>query len=185
MDSSIILYALSTIGVFAIIWFFVKRSQRNSFYNAIKTISSEHKKGIVVPDGLDGFIELGYLLLTPHGLLVVEYRDVKGTVFPGENLEQWPVMYEGQRNSISNPYQALRHRLTAVKALVSDVPISGVLVFPDDIEFGNTPPDDVIRVSELYRRFGNKDIVNQEQLVSAFKQSFNDLNAHQMYLGTH
>jgi len=175
MDNSIILYVLSTIGVFAIIWFFVKRNQRSSFYNAIKTISSEHKKGIVVPDGLDGFIELGYLLLTPHGLLVIEYRELKGTIFPGENLEQWPVMHDGQRNSITNPYQALRHRLTAVKALVKDVPVSGVLVFPDEIEFGNSPPEDVIRVSELYKRYAPQNIGNQEQLVSAFKQSFNDL----------
>ncbi len=145
------------------------------FKRTVKKISSEYKRQVIIPDGLDGFIELEHLLLTPHGLLVIDYRDVKGTIFPGENLEQWPIMHEGRRTSITNPYSTMKHRVTAVKGMVTDVPVNGFLVFPDAIEFGNKPPENVLKISELSQRFNQKHIHNREQLVSSFKQRFNEL----------
>jgi len=146
-----------------------------TFKRTIKKISSEYQRDVVVPDGLDGFIELEYLLLTPHGLLVLDYRDVKGTIFPGEHLEQWPIMQEGRRTSINNPYATMKHRVTAVRGLVQDVPVEGFLIFPDDIEFGSKPLEGVLKVSELYERFNQKNISNREQLISSFKPRFNEV----------
>jgi len=162
----------------ALIAFVLWRRRTTGFKRVIKKISSEYKSQVIIPDGLDGFIELEHLLLTPFGLLVLDYREIKGTIFPGEQLEQWPIMHEGRRTSIMNPYALMKNRVTSVKGLVNDVPVIGYLIFSDDVEFGNTPPDNVLKVSELYQKYNQKNIANREQLTSSFKQRFNEVASY-------
>lgn len=173
MSETGIIIVAALLGLSGLVYFLLRKKKLN-FKQVIQKISSEYRRDVVIPDGLDGLIELEHLLLTPHGLLVIDYRDAQGTVFPGENLEQWPIMQEGRRTSINNPYTGLKHRVTAVKGLVDDVPIIGVLVFPDEVQFGNAPPENVLHVSELYKRYRQKD-AEQSQLKIPYQSRFDEL----------
>ena len=174
MDSGL-LFGLGLLLVLALIYIFFYRSRKLDFNTVVKKISSEYRKNIVIPDGLDGFIEIEHFLLSSSGLLVIDYREASGTIFPGENLEQWPIMHEGKRSSFNNPYQRMKNSVTALSQLVSNVPITGLLVFPDTVNFGNKPPENVITVSELYKRYHSKDVNNTDQLISSFRQYYNDV----------
>ncbi len=156
--------------------FYWLRSRSSSLKRKLKYISAEYQRHIVIPDGLDGYIELDYLLLTPHGLVVLDYRDIEGTIFPGSNFDLWTVLDGHQRFSIQNPFTIMRNRLNSVRALVKDVPVLGVVVFPDDVKFGNEAPENVIHESDLLTRFSNADKANKELLVKAFHQPYKFLS---------
>ena len=158
--------------LFFAVGFYWYRSRTPSLKRKLKIISSEYQRYIVIPDGLDGYIELDYLLLTPHGLVVLDYRESEGTVFPGESFELWTVLNGHQRFSIQNPFTIMRNRLNSVRALVKDVPVQGVVVFPDAVKFGNEPPENVIHESDLLTRFDTAESANKELLVKAFHQQY-------------
>lgn len=152
------------------------RGRHSKLVRIIRQISSEHKRHLVIPDGLDGHIELDYLLLTSHGLVVLDHREIHGTIFPGAQLDLWTVLQDNHRFSIQNPFVTMRHRLNAVRALVKDVPVSGIVVFPDAVTFGNEPPENVIKESDLLERFSNSGIANTEMLIKAFHQPYKYLS---------
>lgn len=157
--------------------FYWLRSRTPSLKRKLKYISTEYQRHIVIPDGLDGYIELDYLLLTPHGLVVMDYRDIEGTIFPGATFDLWTVLDGHQRFSIQNPFTIMRNRLNSVRALVKDVPVQGVVVFPDAVKFGNEAPENVIHESDLLTRFGTTDKANKELLVKAFHQPYKFLSS--------
>jgi hypothetical protein len=162
------------LGAVAYYWL---RARDSGLKRQLRHICTEYKRHLVIPDGLDGYIELDYLLLTSHGLVVLDYRDIQGTIFPGVNLDLWTVLQDKQRFSIQNPFTTMRHRLNAVRALVKDVPVSGVVVFPDEVHFGNEAPENVIKQSQLESRFSDHDVANKEMLIKAFHQPYKNLTS--------
>ncbi|MBT8141931.1 MAG: NERD domain-containing protein [Gammaproteobacteria bacterium] len=157
--------------------FYAWHARKPGLHRKLKMISPEYTRHLVIPDGLDGHIELDYLLLTPHGLVVMDYREIHGTIFAGANLDLWTVLQDHNRFSIQNPFNTMRHRLNAVRGLVKDVPVIGLVVFPDVARFGNTPPENVIHESELLERFSPGIVSNQELLTKAFHQQYKILSA--------
>ena len=172
MSSLEVTLSLLVCLLFIAVAFYWLRSRTPSLKRKLKYISTEYQRHIVIPDGLDGYIELDYLLLTPYGLVVLDYRDIEGTIFPGAGFDLWTVLDGHQRFSIQNPYTIMRNRLNSVRALVKDVPVQGVVVFPDAVKFGNEAPDNVIHESDLLTRFATADKANKELLVKAFHQQY-------------
>jgi len=168
--------SLLVVLLFLAVGFYWWRSRTSSLKRKLNYISSEYQRHIVIPDGLDGYIELDYLLLTTHGLIVLDYRDIEGTIFPGAGFALWTVLQGHQRFSIQNPYTTMRNRLNAVRELVKDVPVQGVVVFPDAVRFGNQAPENVIHESDLLTRFEETDNPNKEQIVKAFHHQYKFLS---------
>ena len=133
--------------------FYMLRGRDSNLKRKLKQISSEYKRHLLIPDGLDGHIELDYLLLTSQGLVVLDHRDISGTIFPGAHLDLWTVLQDNQRFS------------------------TGLVVFPDKAQFGNEPPENVIRESDLCERFKEKDNANKEVLIKAFHQPYKYLTS--------
>ena len=62
------------------------RTPRRRLLATIKAISADHLHDVVIPDGLDGHIHLDLVLLTGHGILVLDVKDHDGSVFAGVNM---------------------------------------------------------------------------------------------------
>ena len=84
---------------------------RRRLLATVKAISSDALSDIVIPDGLDGQIHLDLVLLTVRGILVLDIKDHRGSVFAGANMEQWTVMDGPRRISVRNPLGALHDRV--------------------------------------------------------------------------
>lgn len=96
---------------------------------------------VVIPDDVDGEIHLDLVLLTPRGILVLEVRHVSGTLFWGDQLEQWTVLDGARRTVLKNPLPGLQARRHAVRAVVPDAPVDGCVLLAGQIEIaGETPP---------------------------------------------
>ncbi len=120
--------------VLLIVWLIVKIIRRKSggLEHALAEISFDRIEGLVIPSADEGEILIDYLLLTSQGLLILEVKDVQGTLFGGDKLQDWTVITNERRFTFSNPQPALYDRIAAVKQIVREVPVAGRILFLDE-----------------------------------------------------
>ncbi|MFK8028969.1 MAG: nuclease-related domain-containing protein [Gammaproteobacteria bacterium] len=138
------------------VWWLRRSSFTRQLNRTIKKISSDSLNDIIVPDGLDGEIQLDYLLLTEKGILVLDIKHVNGRLYGGDNMDDWTVIDRGQRFTFTNPAGPLRERVIAIKTLLKDVPVSGRVVVLGDLKFATGVPDCVVSLSRLQDEFAGQ-----------------------------
>jgi hypothetical protein len=136
---------------------------------ALGDISYERIEKLVIPSADEGEIQVDQLLLTSQGLLILEIKDIQGTVFGSDKMSDWAVIAEERRFTFPNPQPALYDRIAAVKQIVREVPVAGRVLFLEGAEFTKGVPSMVCDLDELVREFGepNKDAARFK--IEAFK----------------
>lgn len=162
---------LLTLVLLLLLAILIWRRRRKPWYpleRTLKKISRDLRRNILVPDGMGGQIQLDYLVLTEQGILVLDTRLAPGVVFGGDRMDEWAVMGDGGRFGIANPQESLFDRLAAVRAIASDVPVSGFVVFTDHSRFTKGMPSHAILVSDLEQRFASNEDSGGDKLVESF-----------------
>ena len=157
--------------VLLIVWLIVKIIRRKSggLEHALAEISFDRIEGLVIPSADEGEILVDYLLLTSQGLLILEVKDVQGTLFGGDKLQDWTVITNERRFTFSNPQPALYDRIAAVKQIVREVPVAGRILFLDGAEFTKGTPGLVSNLTQLVEEFGEPDKKAAKFKIDAFK----------------
>ena len=153
-----------------LIWLWYRRRGGGSRLQRVLTdISHDRIDGLLIPNGDDGEIQIDHLLLTSQGLLIVDIKDVVGTVFGSDKMQEWTVISEDRRFTFSNPQPALYDRIAAVRHIVRQVPVAGRVVFLDGAEFTKGIPELVTGIDDLQAEFGEADKAVANVKVEAFK----------------
>ena len=139
-----------------------------SLSQALDAISYERIEGLLIPNTEDGEIQIDHLALTAKGLLIVDVKDVHGTVFGSDKMENWTCIAENHQFSFSNPQTALYDRIAALYELVSDIPIAGRIVFLEGAEFTKGVPGMVSTLDDLVEEFGVADKEASQSKIEAF-----------------
>ncbi len=130
-----------------------RRSRRRRLLERLDRIAYATVHQVLVPDGMGGYFHVDHLLLTPRGLLILDTRRVPGLIFGGDQMSEWTVMARGRRYTFENPQPALYDRIAAVKALVGETPVDGLLVFSNLGKFAKGRPKAVIMLDALEVEF--------------------------------
>ena len=154
-------------GLIAIISRSRTRGQR-ALMKTIRAISHDYLEKVVVPDGMDGNIEIDYLLLTSRGLLVLDVKEIGGTIFAGASLDRWAVMDGTERFAINNPVGPSLSRIIAVKRLTPHLPVHGRIVFTQDTDFRGDELPQVVSMAELRAQFTAAEMAAADRPVDAF-----------------
>jgi hypothetical protein len=101
--------------------------------------------------------------------LILELKDVQGTVFGGDKLQDWTVINKQRRYTFSNPQPALYDRIAAVRQIVREVPVAGRILFLDGAEFAKGTPGLVSTLAQLVSEFGEPDKKAAKFKIEAFK----------------
>ena len=169
-DQSTWMIAGGAIVVLLVVWLIYRRRfAGDRLKRVLDDISYDRVDGILIPNGDEGEIQIDHLLLTSHGLLIVDIKDVSGTVFGSDKMEKWTVISKKHRFTFSNPQPALYDRIAAVRHIVRQVPVEGRLVFLDDAEFTKGVPQFVAGLDELHAEFGEPDKAAGKFKIEAFK----------------
>ena len=104
---------------------------------------------ILIPNIDDGEISIEYAMLTHQGIVIVDVKDVEGNVFGSDSMQDWTVISDDRRFTFGNPQFALYDRLAAIRRLVTNVPVSGYVVFTNRSQFSKGQPSDVIAMDAL------------------------------------
>lgn len=165
------LLSIGALVLLSIVWIVVRfvRGRGGDFERAVADISFDRIEGLVIPNADEGEILVDYLLLTSQGLLILEIKDVQGTVFGGDKLQDWTVINNERRYTFSNPQPALYDRIAAVRQIVREVPVAGRILFPDGAEFTKGTPGLVSSLAQLVSEFGEPDKKAAKFKIEAFK----------------
>ena len=165
------LLPIAAIVLLLIAWLVYRlvRGRGGDFERAVADISFDRIDGLVIPNADEGEILVDYLLLTSQGLLVLEVKDVQGTVFGGDKLQDWTVINNERRYTFSNPQPALYDRIAAVRQIVREVPVAGRILFLDGAEFAKGTPGLVSNLDQLVSEFGEPDKKAAKFKIEAFK----------------
>ena len=158
-----------------------RRRSSDRLSRVLDDIAFERIDGLVVPNSDEGEIQIDHLLLTAQGLLVLHIKDVQGTVFGSDKMQDWTVIADERRYTFSNPQPALYDRIAAVRQIVRQVPVSGRVLFLDGAEFSKGTPRMVCNLDELSGEFGESDSAAAQRKVEAFKPHWEQLSK---YAGT-
>jgi hypothetical protein len=152
-------------------WFLYRRffTGAGTLEHVLNEISYDRINGLVLPNADEGEILIDQLLLTSSGLLVLEVKDIQGTVFGGDKLQEWSAMTQKGRFTFANPQPGLFDRIAAVRQIVRDVPVEGRLLFPNGAEFAKGVPDHVCSLEALQQEFGEADKSAARFKIEAFK----------------
>jgi hypothetical protein len=161
---------LPVLALLLILWLLYRFSKRgDKLQRTLTEIAHERVDALVIPNGDDGEIQLDYLLLTSQGLLILHIKDVQGTVFGSDKMQDWTVISDDRRYTFSNPQPALYDRIAAVRQIVNQVPVAGRVLFLDGSEFTKGVPGLVCNLDELLEEFGERDKAAAQKKIEAFK----------------
>ncbi len=150
-------------------WFYRRRQGGNHLQRVLDDIGYDRIDGVLIPNGDDGEIQIDHLLLTSRGLLIIDIKDVSGTVFGSDKMENWTVISDRHRFTFANPKPGLYDRIAAVRHIVRQVPVEGRLVFLDGAEFTKGVPDLVASIDDLHAEFHEADKASVKFKIEAFK----------------
>lgn len=151
---AVLAVALATVTALACwLLFQPQRRQDRALKRTIRHISRDILHDIVVPDGVDGEVQIDTLLLTERGWLILEIKHAEGKLFGGERMDNWTALSARRRITFANPLPVLRRREVALTTLFKDVPVHGRVVFVGEVELGADLPDSVTTVARLYDEF--------------------------------
>lgn len=171
LDQSPWAMSLAAVAALLLLWLALRwfTGRRTPLQKALGDISYERIEKLVIPSADEGEIQIDQLLLTSQGLLILEVKDVQGTVFGSDKMSDWTVIAQERRFTFPNPQPGLYDRIAAVKQIVREVPVSGRVLFLDGAEFTKGVPSMVCDLDELVREFGepNKDAARFK--IEAFK----------------
>jgi hypothetical protein len=119
----------------------------------LESLSVECLHDVAVADGAGGHLHVDYLLLTPRGVLVLDFWDVVGNVFGSDPMTHWTVTRAKHRHTFPNPQAALYDRLAALRVVLGAVPVEGRIVFADSALFPKGMPRFTLLESKLASEF--------------------------------
>ena len=170
LDEAPWILPLAAIGVLLLIWLIYTRffARGSSLDNALAAIGFDHVEELIIPSADEGEIQVDKLILTSKGLLILEIKDVQGTVFGSDKMQDWTVIAADRRYTFPNPQPALYDRIAAVRQIVRQVPVAGRVVFLDGADFTKGVPSMVCNLEELVAEFGEPDKAAAKFKIEAF-----------------
>ncbi len=131
--------------------------------------AADFLRNVLVPDGNGGDYHLDFLLLTSRGVVIIDMRDIAGNVFGGDQMTDWTLMSGAQRSTFTNPQSGLYDRIASVKALATDTPVEGRIVFTRRAKFPKGLPRFTVMLESVAAEFPRLGAAELEVAVSKYR----------------
>jgi len=151
---SLTLLATAALLLIVLIWL-IRRRRALDIEQRLTRISTDVISNVLIPDGEGGEIHLEYILLLPGEMLLLDVRDLAGNVFGSDSMQDWTVIDGSRRFTFSNPQHALYDRLAALRRLLPDVPVRGLIAFTARANIAKGTPSDVVALDVLIAELGS------------------------------
>jgi len=106
----------------------------------------------ILPGAYGGLARIDHALLTTGGLLCIRAVHGHGKVTGGQDDAQWAYVDGARRGRFLNPLIQNEGRVRALRKVLGDTPVLNLVVFTGTVEFGGTPPANVITIGRLAER---------------------------------
>jgi hypothetical protein len=166
------------IGVLLIVLLVLRwRRRRSDMAGALHSIAVERLRDVLAPDGMGGQIHIEHLILTAHGILVIDVKRVEGVVFASDRMNEWTVMSKRGRFTFPNPQNTLYDRVAAIRQMLRDAEVTGFVLFPNSADFSKGRPKDVLLARELVEQYKKPEKSAAEKPWAAFAPHWERIRA--------
>jgi hypothetical protein len=131
--------------------------------------AADYLRNVLVPDGNGGDYHLDFVLLTSRGIVVIDMRDIIGNVFGGDQMTAWTLMSGPSRTTFVNPQAGLYDRIASVKAIATDTPIEGRIVFTKSAKFPKGLPRFTVMLDSVAAEFPKLGAAELEIAVAKYR----------------
>lgn len=173
IDPLFIAYAIGALAAAAsLVWLYGRYrryTDRRTVLKAVKAVAYDWLADVMIPDGMDGFVHLDFVLLTQRGLLVLDLRETPGVIFGGDQMDEWTVMTRRRRYTFQNPQGPLLDRIAAVRQLAGDAPVEGRVAFTSRSRFPKGRPKTVLMLESLRVEYAPLDKATMQSAVAKFR----------------
>ncbi|MEM6514190.1 MAG: NERD domain-containing protein [Pseudomonadota bacterium] len=176
-DFGLVVAAVSVAVVLIAVALYRRFHKGDRLTQLFRAIGHARIDALVIPNGDDGEIQIDHLLLTSKGLLLLNIKEVAGSVFGSDKMSDWTVIAPERRYTFSNPQPGLYDRVAAVRQIVKDVPVEGRVLFLDGATFSKGVPAMVTTIDELRAEYEEADAAAAGRKVEAFKPFWETLQA--------
>jgi hypothetical protein len=131
--------------------------------------AADYLRNVLVPDGNGGDYHLDFVLLTSRGIVIIDMRDFVGIVFGGDQMTAWTLMTGPSRTTFVNPQAGLYDRIASVKAIATDTPIEGRIVFTKRAKFPKGLPRFTVMLESVAAEFPRLGAAELDIAVSKYR----------------
>lgn len=142
----------------------------------IKALNIPALTNVAFPDGMDSYVFVDYVLLTPAGIVVLDVQDYNGFIFGGPNTDQWTQMVRQRGYKFENPLHQNAWRLQIIRAFVKDTPLIGKVVFSSVSQFPKGIPEGVLHVSTLSEDLAQ--LADNKEIPEMVRKAWDKLSSH-------
>ncbi len=168
VQTAAVLLALVLAGL--LVWRLRARARRHlGVARLFAQIAAARLENVLVPDGEGGELHLDHVLLTDRGIVVVLVKQVSGTVFGSDRMDDWTVIDGDRRHTFANPQGPLYDRVAAVKRIVREIPVEGAVLFPETARFQGGTPRHVATAEAFRTRYGGSTSSPGAKRIEAFQ----------------
>ncbi len=105
-------------------------------------------RDVVIPDEVGGYTQIDHLLLTAQGLVVLEWRYLRGVVHGSDYAQEWTRFEGSERHDFANPLRHLQTMGDTLGTMISGgkgtVPLRTFLLVSGPVSFARAQPQGVI-----------------------------------------
>jgi len=131
--------------------------------------AADFLRNVLVPDGNGGDYHLDFVLLTSRGVVIIDMRDFVGIVFGGDQMTSWTLMSGPSRTTFVNPQVGLYDRIASVKAIATDTPVEGRIVFTKRAKFPKGLPRFTVMLESVASEFPKLGAAELEIAVAKYR----------------
>ena len=118
-----------------VVWRVWLRRRGLTLNQVLGRVAIDRVQDVLLPDGMGGQIQVEHLVLTGGGLVVIDVKAFEGAIFASERMAEWTVIGKKGRFTFPNPLGTLYDRVAALRQLVRDVPVTGLVLFNERADF--------------------------------------------------
>jgi len=124
----------------------------------LESIGVSYIQDIILPDGIEGYTYIDYLLLTPKGIVVLDINLSQGHLFGGESVDEWTQVVNKKTYKFRNPLYDNQTKCQAVRWNISnnisdntneDLETHGWIAFSSAGNFPRGIPDNISMIKDL------------------------------------
>ena len=155
------------------VWMMRRRDARR--VARITSGAADYLRNVLVPDGNGGDYHLDFVLLTSRGVVIIDMRDIIGSVFGGDQMTDWTLLDGAHRSTFVNPQSGLYDRIASVKAITQDTPVEGRIVFTKRAKFPKGLPRFTVMIDSVAAEFPRLGAAELEIAVSKYRPGWTRL----------
>ena len=113
-------------------------------HRRLNQIGIKQIKNVICTDELDGNFKIDRLVMLHNSILLVAFKPYSGYIYCADRIPEWTQVVDQKSYKFSNPLYELENQVIAIRNIVPNVSIRGVLFFDHSAEFPKGHPDSVM-----------------------------------------